>query len=166
MQRFSLPAWIPGSYLLRDFARHVVHAEAKSGSAPLAVEKTAAAEWCVRGARGTLDFTITVYALDLSVRGAYLDRGRAYFNGDGGCAACHSPTGDLAGYGARYAPVDIQQRFVFPGASGRRTARSQVTVTVTRPAEPRTITAPPARFTTFSPIGWATSRKRPMSSTD
>jgi mono/diheme cytochrome c family protein len=59
--------------------------------------------------------------------------GRAYFNGAGGCASCHSPTGDLAGYGARYAPVDIQQRVVFPG-SGRRSERSQVTVTVTPPA--------------------------------
>jgi mono/diheme cytochrome c family protein len=42
--------------------------------------------------------------------------GHVYFNGPGGCAACHSPTGDLAGYGKRYAPVDIQQRFVFPGS--------------------------------------------------
>ena len=80
-QRFSLPAWIPGSYLLRDFARHVVRAEAKSGSAALAVEKTGSAEWCVRGADATLTFTITVYALDQSVRGAYLDRRRGYFNG-------------------------------------------------------------------------------------
>ena len=80
-QRFSLPAWIPGSYLLRDFARHVVHVEAKSGRDALAVEKTAAAEWCVRGAGRTLTFTITVYALDQSVRGAYLDRQRCFFNG-------------------------------------------------------------------------------------
>jgi len=85
-QRFSLPAWIPGSYLLRDFARHVVRAEAKTvGEAhrreALAVVKTGAAEWCVRGAGGTLDFTITVYALDQSVRGAYLDGQRGYFNG-------------------------------------------------------------------------------------
>lgn len=76
-----MPAWIPGSYLLRDFARHVVHAEAKSGGEALAVEKTGSGEWCVRGARGTLDFTITVHALDQSVRGAYVDRRRAYFNG-------------------------------------------------------------------------------------
>src|SRR5688500_7523188 len=80
-QRFSLPAWIPGSYLLRDFARHVVHAEARSGRDMLAVEKTAASEWCVRGAGRTLIFTVTVYALDQSVRGAYLDRRRAFFNG-------------------------------------------------------------------------------------
>jgi mono/diheme cytochrome c family protein len=62
--------------------------------------------------------------------------GRAYFTG-AGCAACHSPTGDLAGYGARYPPVDIQQRFVFPSAGGGRgrgaKPRPQVTVTVARP---------------------------------
>ncbi len=80
-QRFSLPAWIPGSYLLRDFARHVVRAEARSGREALAVVKTGAAEWCVRGDGRTLDFTITVYALDQSVRGAYLDGQRGYFNG-------------------------------------------------------------------------------------
>jgi predicted metalloprotease with PDZ domain len=81
-QRLSLPAWIPGSYLLRDFARHVVRAEAKSGRETLAVEKTGAAEWTVRGAgRRTLLFTITVYALDQSVRGSWLDRQRGYFNG-------------------------------------------------------------------------------------
>jgi predicted metalloprotease with PDZ domain len=76
-----MPAWIPGSYLLRDFARHVVHVEAKSGREPLAVTKTSAATWSVRGAGHILVFTITVYALDQSVRGAYLDRQRAYFNG-------------------------------------------------------------------------------------
>ena len=56
--------------------------------------------------------------------------GRAYFDGDGGCAACHSPAGDLAGYGSRYAPVDIQQRVVFPGAGGGSN-RPPVTVSVT-----------------------------------
>jgi mono/diheme cytochrome c family protein len=62
--------------------------------------------------------------------------GEAYFNGEGRCATCHSPTGDLAGYGKRYAPVDIQQRFVFPSAGGRgrgSAGRAQVMVTVTVP---------------------------------
>ena len=60
--------------------------------------------------------------------------GLAYFNGEGQCATCHSPTGDLAGYGKRFAPVDIQQRFVFPFAGGGRgrggAARPQISVTV------------------------------------
>jgi predicted metalloprotease with PDZ domain len=80
-QRFTLPSWIPGSYLLRDFARHVVHVEAKSGPTTLAAVKTGAAQWCVRGTGGMLSFTLLVYALDQSVRGSYLDRQRGYFNG-------------------------------------------------------------------------------------
>jgi cytochrome c oxidase cbb3-type subunit 3 len=64
--------------------------------------------------------------------------GQAYFNGEGRCATCHSSAGDLAGYGRRYSPVDIQQRFVFPAATGRgrgagATPRKVVTVTVTPP---------------------------------
>ena len=65
--------------------------------------------------------------------------GEAYFNGPGRCSTCHSATGDLAGYGKRYQPVDIQQRFVFPAAAGGRGrggARAAVTVTVTRPNAP------------------------------
>jgi predicted metalloprotease with PDZ domain len=30
-QQFSMPAWIPGSYLLREFARHVVRIRARRG---------------------------------------------------------------------------------------------------------------------------------------
>jgi predicted metalloprotease with PDZ domain len=55
--------------------------EARSGRESLPVEKTAAGVWCVRGAARTLIFAITVYALDQSVRGAYLDRRRGFFNG-------------------------------------------------------------------------------------
>jgi mono/diheme cytochrome c family protein len=44
--------------------------------------------------------------------------GASYFNGDGKCTTCHSPTGNLAGIGKRLEPVDIQQRFLFP-ATGR-----------------------------------------------
>ena len=65
--------------------------------------------------------------------------GEAYFKGEGGCISCHSPTGDLAGYGKRYPAVDIQQRFVFPSATGGRgrgSARAQVTATITWPDRP------------------------------
>ena len=55
-----------------------------------------------------------------------IDAGMAWFNGDGGCSACHSVTGDLAGVGSRYSPVNLQQRFLFP-RTGRETP-SRVTV--------------------------------------
>jgi mono/diheme cytochrome c family protein len=60
--------------------------------------------------------------------------GEAYFNGEGGCTQCHSPTGDLAAIGRRMDPVTIQQRFLFPSNAGSRRRASPapvVTVNVT-----------------------------------
>lgn len=54
--------------------------------------------------------------------------GKAYFNGAGGCARCHSPTGDLAGIARKYSPLDLQQRMVYP--VGRDGARVNATVTL------------------------------------
>ena len=67
--------------------------------------------------------------------------GAAFFNGEGKCSTCHSPTGDLGGIGGRYEPIDIQQRFLFPntGRGGRGRGRAAgpggpaVRVTVTPP---------------------------------
>lgn len=44
--------------------------------------------------------------------------GKTYFNGAGGCADCHSPTGDLAGIGRKYTPLNLQSRFLYP--AGKR----------------------------------------------
>ena len=71
--------------------------------------------------------------------------GEAYFLGDGKCTACHSPTGDLAGIATRIpAPVDVQQRMLFPTGRGGRGGRgaaaaagarsTATTVTVTPPS--------------------------------
>jgi mono/diheme cytochrome c family protein len=64
--------------------------------------------------------------------------GAAYFNGEGKCSSCHSPTGDLAHLGSRMDPPTLQQRFLFPGGRGGRGGRggggaapNLVTVTVT-----------------------------------
>jgi cytochrome c oxidase cbb3-type subunit 3 len=64
--------------------------------------------------------------------------GEAYFNGAGGCTACHSATGDLAHIGGKYQPDQLQNRFIWPGAGGfggggRGAARAQK-VTVTLPS--------------------------------
>lgn len=42
------------------------------------------------------------------------EAGKSYFNGPGGCAQCHSPTGDLAGIARKYPPVELQARFLYP----------------------------------------------------
>jgi len=80
-QRCWLPDWIPGSYLIRDFARHIGRVSASSDGTAVACEKTGKSEWLCSPVSGTLELRYTVYALDLSVRGAYLDTERGFFNG-------------------------------------------------------------------------------------
>ena len=41
-------------------------------------------------------------------------KGEAYFNGEGGCAGCHSVKGDLAHIASKMEPVDVQQHIVMP----------------------------------------------------
>jgi cytochrome c oxidase cbb3-type subunit 3 len=45
------------------------------------------------------------------------DAGRRYFDGDGGCATCHSPTGDLAGIGTRLEGLDLMRAMLSPRVS-------------------------------------------------
>jgi mono/diheme cytochrome c family protein len=54
------------------------------------------------------------------------EKGKAYFNGQGRCATCHSVTGDLAGIGAKYDAFSLQGRWLQP-RGGRRGARGGVT---------------------------------------
>ena len=79
-QAFWLPVWIPGSYLVREFARHVLQVQAWCGDKPVAVRKTAKNRWRVAPCSGPLRLRYRVYAFDLSVRTAYLDGSRGFFN--------------------------------------------------------------------------------------
>ena len=56
--------------------------------------------------------------------------GEAYFNGAGGCNACHSVTGDLAHIGSKYAAEQLQNRFVWPAGRGGGGRGEKVTVTL------------------------------------
>ncbi|HUL93000.1 MAG TPA: PDZ domain-containing protein [Burkholderiales bacterium] len=80
-QEFALPAWIPGSYMIREFARHIVSIRAESRGRPVAVDKLDKHSWRVRPVDGPVTVVCEVYAGDLSVRGAYLDTQQAFFNG-------------------------------------------------------------------------------------
>ena len=53
------------------------------------------------------------------------DAGKQYFNGAGGCATCHSPTGDLAGIASRYKGLELEEQMLYP-----KHAKSKVTVTL------------------------------------
>ena len=82
-QRFALPAWIPGSYLIREFARHVVAIRAEAGGRAVRLKKLDKHTWQAAPVKdgSPLTVTMTVYAWDLSVRGAHLDTTHGFFNG-------------------------------------------------------------------------------------
>lgn len=80
-QLFMLPAWIPGSYMIREFARHIVRITALAGGRKLALEKLDKHTWRAAPARGSIELAYEVYAWDLSVRAAHLDVSHGFFNG-------------------------------------------------------------------------------------
>lgn len=80
-QRFSLPVWIPGSYMVREFARNIVTLSAHSGGRRVAIAKTDKQTWQAAACRGPLTLVYEVYAWDLSVRAAHLDDQVGFFNG-------------------------------------------------------------------------------------
>jgi len=82
-QSFALPAWIPGSYLIRDFARHIVAISAETRNRNVKLTKTDKHTWKAPPLTSGESLTVRyrVYAWDLSVRGAHLDQTHAFFNG-------------------------------------------------------------------------------------
>ncbi len=80
-QRFTLPAWIPGSYMIREFARHIVSIRAESAGKALACHKIDKATWRCEPSIQPIALTYEIYAWDLSVRAAHLDDTHGFFNG-------------------------------------------------------------------------------------
>jgi predicted metalloprotease with PDZ domain len=80
-QLFALPAWIPGSYMIREFARNIVQIRAETGGKKIALQKVDKHSWQAAPCAGPLTLTYQVYAWDLSVRAAHLDQTHGFFNG-------------------------------------------------------------------------------------
>jgi predicted metalloprotease with PDZ domain len=80
--RLELPVWIPGSYMVREFARHLSGIEATQGGVRRDVEALDKTSWRVRcDGAAPLVVSWLAYAFDPSVRAAYLDARRGFFNG-------------------------------------------------------------------------------------
>jgi predicted metalloprotease with PDZ domain len=101
-QVLRLPAWIPGSYLLREFAKHLQNLECRQGGKRVPAVQLDKATWRVHSKPGqALEVCYEVYALDASVRTAWLDAQRGFFNGTSVClqvpeAAALTHTIDIA----------------------------------------------------------------------
>ncbi len=77
-----LPAWIRGSYMVRDFARNIVSLHASCGQRSVTPIKLDKQTWRIdEPLDAPLILTYQVYAWDLSVRGTHVDTTHAYFNG-------------------------------------------------------------------------------------
>ncbi|WP_133651154.1 M61 family metallopeptidase [Paraburkholderia flava] len=81
-QRFMLPVWIPGSYMVREFARNIVTLRAfNDAGRKVRIAKTDKHTWQAAPVKGALTLRYEVYAWDLSVRAAHLDDTTGFFNG-------------------------------------------------------------------------------------
>ena len=81
-QIFYLPAWIPGSYMIRDFAKNLISLQAQDAQgATLTLKKLDKQSWQLTPHNGPVTLTYEIYAFDLSVRSAFFDREFAFFNG-------------------------------------------------------------------------------------
>lgn len=77
-----MPSWTPGSYLIRDYARHVQDFAVTSDGHPARWEKTAKDAWHVETPlAGRVRVTYRVYAHDLTVRTCHLDGTHGFANG-------------------------------------------------------------------------------------
>ena len=89
-QVLQVPAWIPGSYLIRDFSKQIESIEAYSIAGTrkkIALERIDNDHWRLPPVSGPVEVLTTVYAFDPSVRAAYLDTERAFFNATSLCLA-------------------------------------------------------------------------------
>ncbi|MES2072745.1 MAG: PDZ domain-containing protein [Pseudomonadota bacterium] len=80
-QRLALPAWIPGSYMVREFARNIVSIRAHCDGKKVVLKKLDKHSWQAAPCQGVLSVEYEVYAWDLSVRAAHLDQNHGFFNG-------------------------------------------------------------------------------------
>jgi predicted metalloprotease with PDZ domain len=89
-QQVSLPVWIPGSYLVREFSKNLQRLGARQQGRAVPVQQLDKSHWqvdCVPSSPLVLSYE--VYAFDNSVRTAWLDASRGFFNGTSLCLKVH-----------------------------------------------------------------------------
>jgi predicted metalloprotease with PDZ domain len=91
LQRVSLPVWIPGSYMVREFSKHLQELQAHQGRHTVACTQLDKNSWeLAADPAKPLVLRYVVYANDSSVRAAWLSERRGFFNGTSLCLRVHS----------------------------------------------------------------------------
>ncbi|MBS0609259.1 MAG: M61 family metallopeptidase [Proteobacteria bacterium] len=89
-QELSLPVWIPGSYLVREFSKNLQSLRARQGDSEVALTQLDKHRWqaaCQSGTPLVLSYEVAAY--DNSVRTAWLDATRGFFNATSLCLRVH-----------------------------------------------------------------------------
>ena len=81
----TLPAWIPGSYMIRDFARHLLDIRAEDQAGPLPLMQIDKQSWQLQHRGQLVTVFYRLYAFDLSVRANYLSADIAVINPAASC---------------------------------------------------------------------------------
>lgn len=85
-QVLMMPSWIPGSYVIRDFSKQLSNLTIIQADKPVYCQQIKNNEWIAQSiSPEPLIITYLVYAYDKSVRGAYLDSQRGFFNATSLC---------------------------------------------------------------------------------
>ncbi|WP_289117994.1 hypothetical protein [uncultured Idiomarina sp.] len=113
-QELWLPSWIPGSYLIRDFSKHIIGLYAEANGEAVAIKQVSKNRWRLNTAEKTVTVRYQVYAWDLSVRSAYLDQLQGFFNNTSLCLAVAGRE-DEACQLTLHAPVDALEWKVATG---------------------------------------------------
>lgn len=99
-QLLRMPSWIPGSYMIRDFAKNIVSIHGQCGGKEITLRKVDKQTWRLPSCASPITIRYDVYAWDMSVRSAHLDQNHAYFNGT-------SVFLEVVGHGDKPCTVDI-----------------------------------------------------------
>ena len=85
-QMLMLPVWIPGSYLIREFAKHLQCLHVRQGKRTCTYAQLDKHRWQLHcQADKPVQISYQVYARDNSVRSAWLDSERGFFNATSLC---------------------------------------------------------------------------------
>ena len=88
-QSIKLANWVAGSYMIRDFAKHIINIQATCNGSPVPLTQISKNEWQTPAQSGDYQIEYTVYANDLSVRASLLDNERGFI--DGACLFLYLP---------------------------------------------------------------------------
>jgi predicted metalloprotease with PDZ domain len=120
-QVLSLPVWIPGSYMVREFGRHLHGLTARQGRRAVALTQLDKTTWQA-DCRSDVPLVVSygAYAFDTSVRTAFLDDARGFFNATSLCLRAHGHESAAHEVALGALPAGWEVATAMPPVAGRR----------------------------------------------